>query len=94
MRAKVHLPSTLRPFAGNEADLHVDLAGAAKVSDLLDHLADTHPDLEWRVRDEQGQLRPHVNVFVDATSIRQLQGQTTALTDGCEVTILPAVSGG
>jgi molybdopterin converting factor small subunit len=61
---------------------------------LLDHLAATLPDLERRVRDEQGALRRHVNVFVGTTNVRDLDEQATALGDGDEVAILPAVSGG
>jgi molybdopterin converting factor small subunit len=43
---------------------------------------------------EEGRLRPHVNVFVGEESIRFLEGLETPLPDGCEVAILPALSGG
>jgi sulfur-carrier protein len=46
------------------------------------------------VRDEQGTLRRHVNLFVGPTNIRDLDEQATTLRDGDEVAILPAVSGG
>jgi hypothetical protein len=39
-------------------------------------------------------MRPHVNVFVADTNMRDLDGSATALADGAELTVLPAVSGG
>lgn len=47
-----------------------------------------------RLRDEAGMLRRHVNVFVGADNIRDLDGADTVVSDGAEVTLLPAVSGG
>jgi molybdopterin converting factor small subunit len=50
--------------------------------------------LERRVRDEAGRTRIHVNLFVDADNIRDLEGVDTAVTDGSDVSIIPAISGG
>ncbi len=47
-----------------------------------------------RVVTEQGQVRPHVNVFVGDESIRFTGGLSTPLSDGAEISIVPAVSGG
>jgi molybdopterin converting factor small subunit len=47
-----------------------------------------------RILDEQGAVRPHVNVFVARTSIRETGGLETPLRDGEEVFVIPAVSGG
>jgi molybdopterin converting factor small subunit len=91
---KVRLPTPLRPVAGGLGVVEVDAAGAADVAALLDRLAESHPALERRVRDEQRRLRPHVNVFVGPDNIRDLAHLSTAVPDGAEVTILPAVSGG
>jgi molybdopterin synthase sulfur carrier subunit len=90
----VRLPAGLRPFAGGQAVLTLDLDAGADVGTVLDHLAVAFPRLERRVRDEQGRLRPHVNLFVGAVHIRDLDQLATTLVDGSEMTILPAVSGG
>jgi molybdopterin converting factor small subunit len=92
MVVTVRLPASLRNLTGGEAALRV--SSVATVSDLLDRLATDHPALERRLRDEQGTLRPHVNVFVGPENIRDLDGPATGLVDGSEVMILPAVSGG
>lgn len=44
--------------------------------------------------DEAGRLRRHVNVFVGADNVRNLDGVDTLVPDGVEVSLLPAVSGG
>jgi molybdopterin synthase sulfur carrier subunit len=44
--------------------------------------------------DETGAVRRHLNVFVNADNVRDLNGIDTALKAGDVVTILPAVSGG
>jgi molybdopterin converting factor small subunit len=39
-------------------------------------------------------VRPHINVFVGEENIRDEQGLSTKVPEGCEIAILPAVSGG
>lgn len=53
-----------------------------------------HPGVRDRVLTEQGEVRPHVNVFVGDESIRYTGGLATPLGEGAEVSIVPAVSGG
>jgi molybdopterin synthase sulfur carrier subunit len=95
----VRVPAALRQAVEGRASIATSVPAtgpgrSADVRALLDHLAGTLPDLERRVRDEQGTLRRHVNVFVGTTNIRDLDGQDTVLAEGDEVAILPAVSGG
>jgi sulfur-carrier protein len=90
----VRVPAALRQATAGRATVEVEAGDAPDVRALLDHLRAVLPDLERRVRDEQGALRRHVNVFVGTTNIRDLDDQATRLTGGDEVAILPAVSGG
>ena len=94
MTVAVRVPASLRSFAGGQGVVHLDLHPGADVGTVLDHLAVAFPALERRVRDEQGRLRRHVNLFVGAVHIRDLDDLATTLADGSEVVILPAVSGG
>ena len=87
----VRLPAGLRAWSGGQAA--IQLSGAT-VQAVLDELRAEYPDVERRVRDEQGRLRAHVNVFVGADNIRDLDGLQTELAADQQVTILPAVSGG
>jgi sulfur-carrier protein len=61
---------------------------------VLDAVAEAHPAVGRRVRDEAGQLRRHVNVFVGADNARSLDDAATVVPEGTEVTVLPAISGG
>ena len=95
----VHLrvPASLRPYTGGSSAIDIDVADLGEkptVRALLDHLAETHPDLERRVRDEQRCLRRHVNLFLGNDNVRDLSEQDTALAAGAELAVMPAVSGG
>jgi len=61
---------------------------------VLDALGTTHPAIARRLRDEQGALRRHVNVFVGADNITDLAGVATPVPSGAEISLLPAISGG
>jgi molybdopterin converting factor small subunit len=43
---------------------------------------------------EQGQIRPHINVFVVTEDVRYTGGLATRITAGGAISILPAVSAG
>jgi sulfur-carrier protein len=90
----VRIPTPLRAVVEGSSQLTVELADGATVGDLLDHLAGEWPALERRIRDERHGLRQHVNVFVGADNIRDVHEQATPLTDGSEVSVIPAISGG
>lgn len=94
MRVRVHLPAALRPLAGERADLALDLIDGATLQDLLNRLRDAQPALERRVRDERGQLRRYVNVYVDGVDVRDAAAQATPLHEGSEVLVIPSVAGG
>jgi sulfur-carrier protein len=90
----VRLPAALRPLADGQAVIQVDVGATSDVAAVLDRLSRSHPALERRLRDEQGQLRPHVNVFVGSDNIKDLDNFATTVADGTEVSIIPAISGG
>jgi len=67
---------------------------ASSVGEALGELWKLHPGLRDRVVNEQGQLRQHVNVFLDSENIRRKESLDTRVAEGSELTILPSVSGG
>jgi molybdopterin converting factor small subunit len=95
---RVRVPNQLRDLVAGAAVVEVSVAagddGATTVAAVLDALADTHPALERRVRDELGRTRQHVNLFVGSDNVRDCDGLATPIGANGEVTILPAVSGG
>ena len=91
MAVTVKLPTQLRAAVGGVSS--VEAAGAT-VGEVLDSVYDQHPELRDRIADEGGDLRRFVNVYVGGEDIRFLDGLETAVDDGGEVQILPAVAGG
>ena len=91
MSVTVKIPTQLRNVTGGEAEASVD--DVETVGDVLDGLYERFDGLRERIA-EDGDLRRFVNVYVGGEDIRFLDGLDTAVSDGDEVTILPAVAGG
>ncbi len=91
MAVTVKLPTQLRDAAGGAVSASVD---GTTVGEALEALYGEHGELRTRICDESGGLRRFVNVYLKGEDIRFLDGLDTAVSDGDEVTILPAVAGG
>lgn len=83
----------LRELAGGRNEVRIERR-ADSVSDALTMLWSECPSFRDRVVNELGELRPHLNIFVDGESIRDTGGFGTPVRDGSEIFILPALSGG
>ena len=90
MAVTVKIPSQLRPATGGEGELEVE---GATVGEALDAVFEQHDGLRERIT-EDGTLRRFVNVYLNDEDVRFLDGIATGLSDGDNVTILPAVAGG
>jgi MoaD family protein len=87
----VKIPAQLRAAAGGEAETEVD---GATVEEVLEGLFERFAELRTRIYDDDGSLRRFVNVYLAGEDIRFLDGLATPVSDGVELTILPAVAGG
>jgi sulfur-carrier protein len=94
MTARVVLPGLLRDLADGAAELSVELGGETALGEVLDLAFDPWPILASRVRDERGEIRRHVNVFVDGEDAKRTDGLRTAVTPSSTVHVINAVSGG
>jgi molybdopterin converting factor small subunit len=83
----------LRELAGNRGEVRVD-GEARTLSDALSLLWRDAPAFRDRVVTELGDVRPHLNIFVDGEHMRDGGGFATPVRDGSEIIILPALSGG
>jgi molybdopterin synthase sulfur carrier subunit len=90
MAVTVKIPTQLRPVTDGEAETE---AAGTTVGEVLDDLFERYGELRDRIC-EDGSLRRFVNVYVGGEDIRYLSGLETEVSDGDEVTILPAVAGG
>ena len=77
-----------------EGQRQITVNHASVLSEALAQLWQQHVGLRDRVVNEQGQIRQHVNIFLNNENVRRLQLLDTVLKDGDEITILPSVSGG
>ena len=91
MPVTVKLPTQLRDAAGGAAAVPGD---GRTVREVLEGLYADHGELRSRLSDADGGLRRFVNVYLRGEDIRFLDGLDTAVGDGDELTILPAVAGG
>ena len=91
MPKKVRIPTPLRKLTNNEELVEVT---AANIGDAIKELQSRYPGIEERLVDEKGEVRRFVNVYVNEEDIRFLQGSKTALKDGDEISIIPAIAGG
>jgi sulfur-carrier protein len=91
MTITIHVPAVLRACCDGAPEL---LLSAPSVRAALEQLERSHPSLYRSICDETGTVRRHVNLFVNTSHVRDLDGIDTALVSGDVITILPAVSGG
>lgn len=87
----IHVPGPLRVYCDGAKEISLS---APTVRAALEQLEIHHASLHRNIRDETGQVRRHLGIFVNSDHVRDLQGLDTALAPGDVVTILPAVSGG
>ena len=93
MPVEFTIPGPLRPLAAGRNRVRLD-DSPSTVTEALDALWSLHPGLKDRVLTEEGHIRTHVNLFVNADNVRDLSGLATPLPASCEIAILPAISGG
>ena len=93
MAVTVRIPTILRTYTGDSSEVTLTEPGAT-LGSALAALEITAPGIQARILDDDGALRRFVNVYVDGDDIRFGDGLDTAVRDGGEITILPAVAGG
>jgi len=91
MSVSVRIPTPLRKLTGGADEVLIE---GANVGEIIENLEAAHPGLKERLCDEAGEIRRFVNVYVNDEDVRFLQGRGTALKDGDEVSIVPAIAGG
>jgi sulfur-carrier protein len=72
----------------------VEVEEAKSVRGVVKELERRFPGIGGRILDDQENIRPYVNVFVNRENVRDLEGEETPLRDGDVVHILPSVAGG
>ena len=92
MEFRVAIPSPLRSYCDGASAVTIRCDSATPtLRDLLAGLESSYPGIRFRMQDEQGKLRPHIQVFVNA---RVQRDPGALLPPAAEVMIVAALSGG
>jgi sulfur-carrier protein len=91
MAVTVYIPTPFRRVTQNRDRV---VADANNVRDLLERLETTYAGLRELMRDREGAVHHHINIYVNSEAIEALGGLSAPLRDGDEVSIIPALAGG
>jgi molybdopterin synthase sulfur carrier subunit len=81
----------LKKLAGEQ---DIIKASGRTVGEVIQWLTETYPGLKERLRNEQGEVRRFINIYVNNEDIRFIQNLETPLKDGDQLSIIPAIAGG
>jgi sulfur-carrier protein len=91
MTITVQIPTPLRRLTSGSARV---TCAASNLNELFSALDQKFPDLKPHLRDESGQMRRFLNVYVNEEDIRFLGGNAYAFQEGDEVLLVPSIAGG
>lgn len=92
MSVKVMIPTALRRFTNNQAELHID--GQSTVGGVMGQVVAAHGELKTHLFDDSGSLRSFVNLYVNNEDVRYLQKDATPVNAGDVLMIVPSIAGG
>ena len=91
MSVNVRIPAPLRRLTDGQDKVNVD---GDTVNEAVSSLDQKYPGIRERLCDESGELRNFVNLYVNGEDIRFLEGLSTPIESGDELSVVPAVAGG
>ena len=91
MPVKVRIPTPLMKLTNNQAEVSAE---GGTIADLLNNLETQFAGIKERICEENGTPRRFINIYLNEEDIRFLDGDKTAVKDGDEVSIIPAIAGG
>jgi molybdopterin converting factor small subunit len=91
MSITVQIPTALRRHTRGVGSI---ACAATNVGEPFSVLDEKFPDLRLHIRDEAGQVRRFLNIYVNEEDIRFLGGPGYSFEDGDEVLLVPSIAGG
>jgi len=91
MAVKVRIPTPLMKLTSNQSEV---TAEGATITDILNNLETQFNGIKERICEENGSPRRFINIYVNEEDIRFLDGENTAVKEGDEISIIPAIAGG
>ena len=87
----LHIPTPLRPYTDGNSEIELQ---ASDVAGAMEQLIALHPSLKPHLYNDDGQLRPFVNLFLNQENIKDLQGLDTRLSEADRLMLIPSIAGG
>ena len=87
----LRIPTPLRTYTGGNSEVTVS---GATISEVLSDLTIQCPAIKPHLFNEDGELRPFVNLFVGENNIKDLQGVETPIKDDDKIMLIPSIAGG
>ena len=91
MEVRVNVTSVIQKTVGGQREL---TAEGGTIAELIDDIERRYPGFREQLVDDGGELHRFVNVYLNDEDVRFMEGARTALSEGDEVSILPALAGG
>jgi molybdopterin synthase sulfur carrier subunit len=91
MAVNVLIPTPLQKLTNGAPEVKAE---GANVGEVVAALEGQFPGIKERLCDDSGKLRRFVNVYLNNEDIRFLENEETAVKDGDELSIIPAIAGG
>ncbi len=90
MSVKVRIPTPLQRLTQGKEEVE---GSTGTVIEVINDLDKRFPGIAERIT-ENGKVRRFVNIYLNDEDIRFLNTEQTAVKDGDEVSIVPAIAGG
>lgn len=87
----LRIPTPLRAYVDGRSEVTVN---GRTIAEAMQDLTSRYPDLRPHLFNEEGNLRPFVNLFLNQEDIRSLQGLETPIMDDDRLMIVPSIAGG
>jgi molybdopterin synthase sulfur carrier subunit len=91
MAVKVRIPTPLMKLTNDQSEVSAE---GGTIADILNNLESQYNGIKERICDETGAPRRFINIYLNEEDIRFLEGEKTAVKEGDDISIIPAIAGG
>tara|TARA_B100001123_G_C15056961_1_gene925942 strand:+ start:617 stop:898 length:282 start_codon:yes stop_codon:yes gene_type:complete len=91
MAVKVRVPTPLMKLTDNQSEVNAD---GSDITEILNNLESQFTGIKERICEADGTPRRFINIYLNEDDIRFLDGEKTKVSDGDEISIIPAIAGG
>jgi molybdopterin synthase sulfur carrier subunit len=91
MPVTIEIPTAFRRFTDGAPKVD---CSATTIAEALADLTQRFPALSRHVRDESGQIRQFLNIYLNEEDIRFLGGESCSVKEGDRVLLVPSIAGG